>query len=181
MPLFIKSILSDLKVELLDEFDKNFERKAFFDKPWKGVMIPNHRGSLMIRTGGLRKSIRGSVMQSSVTFLSSHPQAKILNEGGFILVTAKMKKFFWAMYYHNVGGVKYNIKTKSAVYNDKTRRLTQEAKYWKALALKKVGSRIKIEARPYIGHHRMVDHSVRVVIDARFQELNHTILKALKP
>ena len=26
--------MRDLKVELDDEFDRNFERKAFFDRPW---------------------------------------------------------------------------------------------------------------------------------------------------
>ena len=29
-----RKILTDLKVELLDEFDRNFERRAFFDRPW---------------------------------------------------------------------------------------------------------------------------------------------------
>ena len=27
-------ILNDLRVELSDEFDRNFQRKAFFDRPW---------------------------------------------------------------------------------------------------------------------------------------------------
>ena len=31
----MKNILTDIKVELSQEFDQNFERKAFFDKKWK--------------------------------------------------------------------------------------------------------------------------------------------------
>ncbi len=32
---FIKNTLSDIKVELTEEFDRNFERKGFFGQPWK--------------------------------------------------------------------------------------------------------------------------------------------------
>lgn len=30
---FLNNVMRDLKVELDDEFDRNFERKAFFDRP----------------------------------------------------------------------------------------------------------------------------------------------------
>ena len=30
-----RNILSDMRVELTEEFDKNFERKAFFTDKWK--------------------------------------------------------------------------------------------------------------------------------------------------
>ena len=30
-----RNILSDMRVELTEEFDKNFERKAFFNSKWK--------------------------------------------------------------------------------------------------------------------------------------------------
>jgi len=181
MSSLYRNILRDLKVELSDEFDRNFERKAFFDSPWKEVRIPNRRGSLMIRSGALRRSIRASVAFGSVTFSSSAPQARILNEGGVIPVTAKMKKYFWAMYYKCVGGVRYNIKTRSAMHDSRSKRLTLEAQYWKLLALKKEGSMIKVEARRFIGHHAQVDHCIREVIDANFKEVNQQILKALKP
>lgn len=58
---FLCDLLNDLKVELADEFDQNFERKAFFDDPWPGVRMPNKRGSLMLRTGKLRQSLRNRV------------------------------------------------------------------------------------------------------------------------
>ena len=41
MNLFTK-ILTDLKVELADEFDRNFERKAFFGKAWKRTPLFRH-------------------------------------------------------------------------------------------------------------------------------------------
>ena len=38
-------ILSDMRVELSDEFDRNFERKAFFSDKWKPRAHDYNRGS----------------------------------------------------------------------------------------------------------------------------------------
>ena len=46
-----RNILSDMRVELTEEFDKNFERKAFFTDKWKKRANPNAKGSLLIVTG----------------------------------------------------------------------------------------------------------------------------------
>ncbi len=45
------NFLSDLRVELMDEFDKNIERKAFLDHLWKDATLPNRIGSNMLRPG----------------------------------------------------------------------------------------------------------------------------------
>ena len=42
---FLKQILTDVKVKLSEEFDKNFQRKAFFDKNWANTKHPNNRGA----------------------------------------------------------------------------------------------------------------------------------------
>jgi hypothetical protein len=177
---FIKNILSDLKVELTDEFDKNFERKAFFDKPWPEVTIPNKRGSLMARTGTLRRSVRSRVTAGELHFYSSSPYALIQNEGGTIVVTAKMKKYFWYRYYELVGKVTYNVKTKSANYNSRTQKLTAEARYWRAMALKPVGSKVTIRARRFIGHHRQVDFIVQRVVHDNLKEIATFIKNSFK-
>lgn len=39
-----RNILSDMRVELTEEFDKNFERKAFFTDKWKKRANPNAKG-----------------------------------------------------------------------------------------------------------------------------------------
>lgn len=36
----LRNILADLRVETLDEFDRNFARKAFFNKPWPERRAP---------------------------------------------------------------------------------------------------------------------------------------------
>lgn len=41
-----RKLLSDMRVELTEEFDKNFGRKAFFTDKWKKRANPNAKGSL---------------------------------------------------------------------------------------------------------------------------------------
>ena len=61
-------ILSDMRVELSDEFDRNFERKAFFSDKWKPRAHDYPRGSLLIVTGAMRRSTRGEVFGDGVRF-----------------------------------------------------------------------------------------------------------------
>ncbi|MCK9450717.1 MAG: hypothetical protein M0Q90_03420 [Bacteroidales bacterium] len=42
---FLQKVLRDLRVDLLDEFDRNFERKGFFNKPWDARKF-GRKGSL---------------------------------------------------------------------------------------------------------------------------------------
>lgn len=124
-----------IAVDLADEFDRNFERKAFFDKPWKARLL-NNKGSLLISTGRLRRSIGKRVAGDSIIFTSDAPYAKLHNEGGEIVVTQKMRGWFWYMY----------TKTKLPLY--------------KHLGCKKVGSKIRIPQRQFIGYHKTVDKIV---------------------
>lgn len=78
-----KNILQDLRVELTDEFDRNFERKAFFGNRWKPRRNEG-KGSLLLVTGTLRRSIRSSVVGNGVRFSSQVPYATVHNEGGTI-------------------------------------------------------------------------------------------------
>lgn len=78
-----KNILQDLRVELTDEFDRNFERKAFFGNRWKPRRNEG-KGTLLLVTGTLRRSIRSSVVGDGVRFTSQVPYATVHNEGGTI-------------------------------------------------------------------------------------------------
>jgi phage gpG-like protein len=102
----IQNILSDVRVELLDEFDRNFQRKAFFTAAWQRRKVNYGKGSLMIQSGTLRRSIRAKISGQTLSFMSSTVYGAIHNEGGKIRVTRKMKRFFWAMYYKYGGHVK---------------------------------------------------------------------------
>ncbi len=75
-------ILEDMRVELSDEFDRNFERKAFFSDKWKPRAHDYPRGSLLMVSGAMRRSTRGEVSGDGVRFASAMPYTTLHNEGG---------------------------------------------------------------------------------------------------
>ena len=165
---FLNHILTDTKVKLTEAFDRNFERKAFFDDKWANTLIPNRRGSLMMRTGTLRRSIRSSIEGATVRWTSSVPYADIQNNGGEVEITAKMKRYFWAMYYKAIGAAKGR---KGAIQ----KAFSVEAEHWKALALKKVGDKLKIPKRQFIGNHTEVKRMVTEIVDFNIKEALNNI------
>lgn len=148
----LKNIIDDIAVEFSEQYEENFRRKSFFNEAWKRSASPNKTGSLMVRSGALKKSIRHTKSATGILFYSRLPYSQIHNEGGEITVTHKMKRFFWAMHHKHSGSIKTlkrggKSKSKSSVYAD------ESAQFWKAMALKKEGSKIKIPKRQFIGDH----------------------------
>ncbi len=94
----IKNILRDIRVEMADEFDQNFERQAFFTEKWQRRKSPvrNNGRAILTDTGRLRSSIHSRITENSVIFYTDLPYAAIHNDGGEIVVTPRMKRYFWA-------------------------------------------------------------------------------------
>lgn len=179
-----KNILSDVRIDATQHFDRNFERKAFFNRKWPDTKHPNARGSLMMRSGKLRRSIQSKIQGNQIVFTSSLPYAKIHNEGGEVVVTEKMKRFFWAMYYKSDGAIMLKRDKDAKVVARDTKRnkkLIGEAAKWKALALMKVGSKIKIEQRQFIGDHPVIMGVITRAVNNNLKELNNYLLNRLKP
>ena len=89
----IARILQDIRVEMTDEFDRNFERQAFFSEAWQRRKSPTRPGgSILIDTGRLRRSVSSRTTENSITFYTDLSYAAIHNDGGEIRVTKKMKK-----------------------------------------------------------------------------------------
>lgn len=176
---FHKRILNDLAIDLADEFDRNFERKAFFDKPWP-PRKSGKRGSLLLVKGG--GGLRGSILMqqsgNNVIFSSGLPYAAIHNEGGTIIVTAKMKKFFWAKYYELSGKVKVNVRDRKI--SKRSMKFSEEAEFFKNMALMRLGSKITIPERRFIGWGSPVDKIVKQVCDRHFAELGKEFKIILK-
>ena len=195
---FYKQILQDVAVELTDEFDRNFERKAFFTKKWSKTKFFNRRGSILMRSGNLRSSIQKRLGNNSISWISSRPYASLQNEGGEIIVTRKMQKYFWAMYMKALGSqsrvygegdskftiissdskdrVKKTLKSKSKIAQKKQ----AEAEQFKAMAMKKVGSKITIPERKFIGDHPEVRKAIERCADITFNEIEKFITDKLK-
>lgn len=150
-------ILEDMRVDLSDEFDRNFERKGFFSDKWKSRAYDTPRGSLLMVTGAMRRSTRGEVSGGSgVRFSSALPYTTFHNEGGKITVTDKMKRFFWYKY----------------------KQTKDEA--WKRMALMKTGKVITIPQRQFIGDGPDTRRIIREAIDRNLQKFNLNISDYLK-
>ncbi len=167
---YFKQLITDIKVSLDDAFDHNFETRSFFGAPWKQTAMSNHKGSLMQRSGKLRRSLHSNQRSYGISYTSTVPYAQIQNEGGTITITRQMQRFFWAMYYRSAGAMTYSIKTRQMNNTAKNRRLSEESEYWKSLALKKVGEQLKIPQRQFIGHHPQVNQIVKRCADRRMNE-----------
>lgn len=175
-------VLNDIRVELGEEFDKNFERQGFFSEKWARRKSPvRGDGHVLVDTGALRRSIRSEVRDGSVSFFSDLPYAAIHNEGGEIKVTARMKRFFWARYYECQRGLSYR-KDGSERQTKKNGRLNSEAEWWRAMALMKVGKSIRIPRRRFLGVSREVEGAVRDIIERNlaeyFSNVNFSINKS---
>lgn len=166
----IRRILSDIRVELGDEFDRNFERQAFFNDTWARRKSPTRPGgTILVDTGTLRRSVRSRTTDDSITFYTDLPYAAIHNDGGEIVVTEKMKRFFWHKYYEATGS--FGRKKNGERRNDKrTRQLSTEADFWRFMALKRAGTTIRIPRRRFLGTGPEVERIVREIIEENLND-----------
>ena len=183
---FIRFTLKDIGVELKEEFDRNFEREAFFNERWaRRKHRDDESRGLLTRSGDLRRSVKEGVTQTdhSVIFSSDLPYAAIHNKGGTITVTARMKKYFWYRYLLIMGS-KRNRPDKSP-FTEKLKRkkngelrdnkhngeLSEEAKFCKRMALKRIGSKIIIPKRQFIGLHPEVERIILEIAERNSKEI----------
>lgn len=143
---FYNNVLKDIQVELADEFDKNFERKAFFDRLW-APLSKNYQpttGSMLLRTGALRRSLKSRISGTSIIFSSSLPYAGLQNYGGTVrqdfVPTPKMRRWAWANY-HNLMN---------------SGNLTEAEKYRRMALAKRIKRTFTVPARPFVGEHPRV-------------------------
>ena len=180
-----KKILKELQIDLTGKFDKNFSHGGFFGNRWKPRKKDGSAAHLIGKGSGvLRRSIQSHIDGDTIVFTSSTPYASIHNEGGKIVVTEKMKKFFWAKAYEAQGKVK-NTKLKSGKESKSksikhhNEKWNKQAEFYKNLALKKAGSKIDMPQRQFIGEYDgMVKTVERIAFNVLEKELQAVIKKA---
>lgn len=155
----LKNLVEDtntyVRVAGVNFFVQNFNRQGFLDdslQPWKKRAF-SQGGSILINSGALKRGVKGRSegIDRVVFYVDSNIKyAQIHNEGGEITVTRKMQKYFWAMYLQSSGKVT-SKKDGSASRSKRNVQLSSKAAFFKSMALKKVGSRIKIHKRQFIG------------------------------
>ena len=183
---YISKTLKDIKVEAADEFDANFNRQAFFNEKWaRRKYNDDESRGLLVRSGTLRRSITAKVTdRDSVLFQTTVPYARIHNEGGTITVTSRMKKYFWWRYIAIVGSKRPKAGTATTYSerfqrkkngelrnNRRNRELTEEAKFYKYMALKKTGSKITIPKRQFIGNHPDLEKLLKEIAEKNAIEI----------
>lgn len=158
-----------------DSVRENFRKGSFYGEPWK---VPLRTGIGFDGPGyGTLLSGRNHLMMSTdyipepgrVKIQNTLVYAEIHNEGGEITVTKKMKSYFWSQYYKKglVGGMYSQAKGKKN--QQKADTFNKEADFWRNMALKKVGSKIKIPKRQFLGEHPEVDRIVKDIINQELQ------------
>ena len=166
-------IEKDVAIAVADLFDKNFKDKKFFTTPWPQRKF-NPSDNLLLVTGDLRRSInKPSVGNGKIMFTSSLPYANIHNNGGIIIVTQKMKGYFWHLYkLHSDKSNIYSTKSQRKRNTKATRADGAKAEFYKFMALKKVGSQIKIPQRQFIGNHPTVDAVIKQQFDKGLDDVD---------
>ena len=170
MKTIIRRILSDIRVKLDGEFNRNFERQAYFNEAWERRKSPTRPGgTILVNTNALRRSIQSRTTDDSITFYTDLPYAAIHNDGGEIVVTERMKRYFWYKYYAATGS--FGRKKNGERRNDRrTRQLATEADFWRFMALKRVGTTIRIPRRRFLGTGPEVERIVREIIEDNLNE-----------
>jgi len=170
MPKLITQCLSDVQIKLSEEFDRNFERQAFFSEKWKRRRYDppgSEQRGILTKSSDLRKSILSKVEGRKLIFTSSMPYSKIHNEGGAITVTQRMKGYFLHKY-------------KEEKKRMKGKEMTEEGAFYRAMALKRRGSKIQIPRRMFIGKSPEVEKIIREVAEECLEEYFNNVQFTLK-
>lgn len=168
------------KVAGVNFFKQNFRRQGFLDTsltPWakRSLAIGSDRG-VLIQSGKLRDSIHAVSRGIDRIIYQTDPlaYAKIHNEGGYIVVTERMKRYFLYLYMKSTGSMQKR-KNGELRQNKANERLSTMASFYKSMALKKVGSRIRIPKRQYMGESatfmKQLDTWIASEIDKRFSNI----------
>lgn len=152
-----------MRVGLHAEFHENFRRKAFFDQPWKprgdsgwkkAGKNRSERGSLLLVTGKLRRSLRAQATPTGVSFSSAMPYASIHNEGfeGWVNVPQHTRRETTAIRL---------VKGKRQLKRQKVRVRAHKVGSYKKF--------VRMPQRRFVGNHPEVEKLVRRIIDRQVE------------
>lgn len=142
---------------------ENFRKGRFYNGPgWQTPLrtslgfsgAAGQYGPLLSGSDHLMMSTDYIPMTGRVLIRNLVQYASVHNDGDQIPVTARMKKFFWAKHYEAE-----ELRGKGSV----------EADFWKNMALKKPGGRIKIPRRHFLGPDKAVEKIVNDVINTELR------------
>ena len=147
---------------------ENFRKGRFYsDQAWQTPLrtslgfrgAAGQYGPLLSGTNHLMMNTDYEPLPGRVIIRNTEVYAATQNDGEEIGVTERMKRFFWA---------------KHLEHKERMGVEAPETEFWKRMALKKPGSRIKIPRRHFLGPSKEVDAIVKDVVDKELQEFIKT-------
>lgn len=166
--LYLRKMPIKVGVAVRDSIRQNFRQGSFYrgDKWEQPMRVTLHfrgaagqRGPLLSGSNHLMMNTDYEALPGRVIIRNSEVYAATHNDGEEIGVTERMKRFFWA---------------KHMEHKERMGPEDPETEFWKRMALKKPGSRIKIPRRHYLGPGPEVDAIVQQVIEKEIQEYINT-------
>ncbi|MDR0729922.1 MAG: hypothetical protein LBF19_07375 [Prevotellaceae bacterium] len=159
-------------IESVKFFKQSFRDGGFTDtalSKWQETDNPLKRKT-MFNSGVLMDSVRATEESTKRVVVSSDTvYSAIHNEGGVITVTAQMKKYWWTQYMRFAGKVKTAKSGKRSQSKDKQKPSTK-AEFCKRMALMKVGSKIKIPQRQFMGESQTLMSRLDEKLGAKIAE-----------
>ncbi len=119
--------------------------------PWKLRKFTLDRSGgdrkVLTKSGALGSSIRQTNNSNGrIEIFTNKKQAQLLSDGGKLPITAKMRRFFWAMYFKEIGKIKPGKNGTIGIKRGQE-QFNKYAKVWKNLAMTKK-SYLQFDARP---------------------------------
>lgn len=170
-----EEIREEMRVGLTAEFHENFRRKAFFDQPWKprkesgwkSSRRKSPRGTLLVATGKLRRSLKAQTTASGVLFTSAMPYASMHNEGfsGEVTVPQHTRKATTAIRL---------VKGKRGLQRKRVHVRAHQVRSFKRF--------VRIPERRFVGNHSKVEELIQRIVtkhvDLWREELNARLRRA---
>ena len=147
---------------------QNFRQGSFYGEDrWRQPLrvtlgfrgAPGQRGPLLSDNNQLMMNTDYKALPGRVIIFNNEVYAATHNDGEDIGVTERMKRFFWAKHLEDKERLGEN---------------SPETEFWKRMALKKPGSKIRIPRRHYLGPGSAVDKLVQEIIDRELQDFIKT-------
>lgn len=166
--LYLHKLPIRVGVAVRDSVRQNFRQGNFYGgQAWQTPLrtslgfrgAAGQYGPLLSGSNHLMMSTDYKALPGRVVIFNNEVYAATHNEGEDIPVTERMKRFFWAKHLEDKERLGSN---------------SPEAEFWKRMALKKPGSRIRIPRRHFLGPGPAVDKMVTEIIEKELKEFINT-------
>ncbi len=119
--------------------------------PWPKRKFETDRNRANRQVLTKRGSLAASIHQKNnsrgkIEIYTEKPYAKLMNDGGTVTITPKMRRFFWAMYFKELGRIRTNKQGAQSIKSGQ--KVNEIAKIWRNLAMHK-GNQLKFQKREF--------------------------------